>query len=185
MGAPIPPSPPGCQAKGERRAAPPACAAQRRGMQARMACGLGLAAQPRDGRDLPRIRALRASVARMQHRRAERHRGRWYFKCRYAEQHKPALAGEPIKSSQANAGGEMPFAHYAGNTRQHFCEFGILPCSPLAAAHPYVGSRQRRTGHAGSANGYDVPVFRTRSPVKIFWSKNRLFLAFAAHLCGM
>jgi len=30
-----------------------------------------------------------------------------------------------------------------------------------------------------------LPVFRTRSPVKIFWSKNRLFSAFAAHLCGM
>jgi len=55
----------------------------------------------------------------------------------------------------------------------------------LAAAHPYVGSRQRRAGHTGSPNTDDVPVFRTRSPVKIFWSKNRLFSAFAAHLCGM
>ena len=33
------------------------------------------------------------------------HGGRRYFGCQYAELHKPALAGEPIKSSQANAGG--------------------------------------------------------------------------------
>ena len=30
-----------------------------------------------------------------------------------------------------------------------------------------------------------LPVSRTRSPVKIFWSKNRFFPTFAAHLCGM
>jgi len=32
--------------------------------------------------------------AALRHKRAERHRGRWYFRRRYAEQHKSALAGE-------------------------------------------------------------------------------------------
>jgi len=32
--------------------------------------------------------------------------------------------------------------------------FWVSPCSPLAAAHPYVGSRQRRAGHIGSPNTY-------------------------------
>ena len=32
--------------------------------------------------------------AALRHKRAERHRDRWYFRCQYAEQHKPALAGE-------------------------------------------------------------------------------------------
>ena len=56
----------------------PACAAQRRGRQARMACGLGLAAQPRDCRDYAcaRARALRAGAARTRHRKQRGEQGR-------------------------------------------------------------------------------------------------------------
>jgi len=35
------------------------------------------------------------------------------------------------------------------------------------------------------AAGLSLPVFRDQHHVTIFWSKNRLFSAFAAHLCGM
>jgi len=62
---------------------------------------------------LPRFSPARASQARALRERGigeQRGRDRWYFRCRYAEQHKPALAGEPIKSSQANAGGRMCLA---------------------------------------------------------------------------
>ena len=54
----------------------------------------------------------------------------------------PALAGEPIKSSQANAGGEQAnaaCAQCAGNTQSMVCK--AMSCSPSAAANVRVSSR--------------------------------------------
>jgi len=48
-----------------------------------------------------------------------------------------------------------------------------------------IATRLDRTEATGSPNTYDVPVFRTRSPVKIFMVEKSLFSTFAAHLGGM
>ena len=134
---------------------------------ARMACGLGLAAQPRDGRDYARVRALRANAARTRHRRAEKHRGRWYFRCLYAEQHKPALAGEPIKSSQANAGGEQVNAACAQARGKPSSRSKTLHPSPACCGeNPSAGADAFQPRASHRLRQLQKPLHTTHSSVK-------------------